>query len=350
MAVFKDELRGTWYTKFYYIDWRGKRKQAFKRGFLKKSEALAYENDYKNRSKQLPSLTLNTLSKSFLDDYKLHRRPNSYKAVETNIRLHILPELGDMPVSDITPLTVRTWQNLLIKKDLSDSTLHAINGTFKTVMNYAVKYYNLAVSPFAHVEPLGKMTARHDIIDNNDWGRLCSVITHKHDKAVFSLLFWSGMRVGELQGLTAADFDFTNKTVNINKQYNSTTKEIGPLKTSTSKRCIVLPDVCIDVVQEYFNALIEVPFLPFTFKTPRGLNHKLKRYCLAADIKPVSLHAFRHSHASMLIREGIPINLISERLGHSTPAITLRIYSHIYNDHNTQLAAALNTLGANTPA
>ena len=350
MAVFKDTARGTWYAKFYYTDWQGKRRQTLKRGFIKKSDAQKYEKDIKDRSTQSPTLSLNELSKHFLDDYKLHRRPNSYKLTDNNLRLHILPYVGKLPVNEITPLTVRTWQNEILKTDLSKSTIHAINTTFKTIMTYAVKYFNLAYSPFMRCEPIGKIEGKHNFIPLDDWGRLMAVIDNKHDRAAFSLLYWSGVRVGELQGLTPADIDFNNNTININKQYSSDNKEIAPLKTDKSKRVIAIPDFCMDIVKAYFNALVEIPPYPFTLHTSRGLNYRLKQYCIKADICPVSVHALRHSHASLLIKQGIPVNLISERLGHATPTVTLKIYSHVYENQDNELAKLLHTLGKNTPA
>lgn len=344
MAVYKDEERGTWTARFYYTDWQGKRRQKKKRGFEKKKDAVNFEADFIAKSGQNPSISLKALSDEFLSDYKVRRSPNSYKLAEANLRIHILPELGKMALNDITPLTIRTWQNKLAQTDKAQSTIKAINTTFQTVMHYAVRYYNLAANPFDKTEPVAKGSSKKQFIEHPVWLKLFSVMQNKHDKAIFSLLYWGGMRVGEVQGLSLHDINFDTGTININKQYSSDRKEISPLKTQSSNRVINIPTMCMTLVEDYIKSYLKPPLYPFTIKTARGLNEKLERYCKRANIDRISVHALRHSHASLLIKQGAAVNLISERLGHTTPTTTLRVYSHVYENQDNELAGMLDTI------
>ena len=349
MTAYKDEKTNTWMARFYYTDWKGVRKQAKKRGFEKKKDAQAYETDFIAKSQQKPQMTLRTLSEEFLKDYKVRRSANSYKLAETNSRLHILPDLGDLSLEDITPLTIRTWQNKLKESGKSSGTISSINTTLKTMFSFAVRFYGLTPNPFDKVEPLKQPEPKKEFIEHPTWLKLYAVMTNKHDRAIFSLMYWSGMRVGEVQGLSLKDINFDTNTVNINKQYSSDRKEITELKTKGSRRVITIPDLCMEVVKDYITSYLEPPMYPFAIKTARGLNEKLERYCAKAEIDRISVHVLRHSHASLLIKEGAAVNLIAERLGHTTPAVTLRVYAHVYENQDSELAGKLNDIG-NNPA
>ena len=349
MTAYKDEKTNTWMARFYYTNWKGERKQKKKRGFEKKKDALAYEADFIAQSQQKPHMTLKALADVFLADYKVRRSANSYKLAETNTRLHILPELGKLSIEDITPLTIRTWQNHLRSLGKAAGTINSINITLKTMLGYAVRFYGLYPNPFDSVEPLKQPEPTKEFIEHPTWLQLYDVMNNSHDRALFSLLYWSGMRIGEVQGLSLKDINFDTNTVNINKQYSSDRKELTALKTKGSKRVITIPDLCMDVVKEYINSYIEPPMYPFAIKTARGLNDKLARYCAKAKIDKISVHVLRHSHASLLIKEGAAVNLISERLGHTTPNVTLRVYAHVYENQDSELAGMLNNLG-NNPA
>ena len=349
MTAYKDEKTNTWTARFYYTDWKGVRKQKKKRGFEKKKDAHAYEADFIAKSQQKPQMTLRTLSEEFLTDYKVRRSANSYKLAETNTRLHILPDLGNLSIEDITPLTIRTWQNKLKESGKAAGTVNSINMTLKTMLGYAVRFYGLSPNPFDGIEPLKQPEPKKEFIEHPTWLQLYAVMVNKHDRAIFSLLYWSGMRVGEVQGLSLKDINFDTNTVNINKQYSSDRKEITELKTRGSRRVITIPDLCMDVVKDYITSYIEPPMYPFAIKTARGLNEKLERYCAKAEIDRISVHVLRHSHASLLIKEGAAVNLISERLGHTTPSVTLRVYAHVYENQDSELACKLNDIG-NNPA
>ena len=347
MTAYKDEKTNTWMARFYYTDWKGVRKQKKKRGFEKKKDAQAYEADFIAKAEQKPEMTLRALSEEFLADYKVRRSANSYKLAETNSRLHILPDLGELSLEDITPLTIRTWQNKLKESGKAPGTISSINTTLKTMFSFAVRFYGLTPNPFDKVEPLKQPEPKKEFIEHPTWLKLYAVMTNKHDRAIFSLMYWSGMRVGEAQGLSLKDINFDTNTVNINKQYSSDRKEITELKTKGSRRVITIPDLCMDVVKDYITSYLEPPMYPFAIKTARGLNEKLERYCAKAEIDRISVHVLRHSHASLLIKEGAAVNLISERLGHTTPSVTLRVYAHVYENQDSELAGKLNDFGKN---
>ena len=105
-----------------------------------------------------------------------------------------------------------------------------------------------------------------------------------------------------------------------------------------------MPPLVMQEVKDYINRLDEVTTLLFNIAFS-SLSGVLKRYAAKVGLKPIRIHDLRHSHASLLIHNGFPITLISKRLGHKSPDITLKVYSHMYKESGAQVAQFLqNTL------
>lgn len=341
MAAYYDENKKIWYCKFSYKDWRGKTRFTSKTGFKLKKDALKYEMEYKEKSTAKPDMMLKSLAENFLADYKQDRRPSSYKVAEQNIRLHILPYLGDMPIDKITPIVIRKWQAKINALGRKSGTVHAINTTFQTLLNFAVKYYDLQRNPFSTTGIQGHIEKRTIFLEKAEWDKVDALIENKYDKAVFNTLYCGGMRIGELLALTTKDIDFTRNTVSISKQFSITTNTIELPKTKTSIRKITLPTYCMEYIKIYLDSLLHQMEYPFQLIVEHAINNRLKKYCIRAGVTPVTVHQLRHSHASYLIKQGdIPVNAIAQRLGHS-PAMTLQTYAHVYKDQDAEIAAML---------
>lgn len=340
MAVYYDEKSKTWYCKFSYKDWTGKTRFTSKKGFKLKKEALRYETNYKEKSAATPDMTLDSLAQNFLADYKLDRRPASYNMAETHLRLYILPYLKDTPIDKITPIVIRKWQAKINDLGKSPSTVHAINTTFNTMLNFAVKYYNLSKNPFSVTGMQGHIEKRTTFLEKSDWDKVDALLDNKFDKAVFNILYCGGLRIGELLALTEKDIDFKSNTISINKQYSRWTKDVVPPKTKTSVRKVTLPSYCMEHIRTYLDSLQTKIKYPFQIIGESTFTIRLTKYCQKAGVTRVTVHQLRHSHASYLIKHGIPVNAIAQRLGH-TPAMTLQIYAHVYKDQDAEIASLL---------
>ena len=109
--------------------------------------------------------------------------------------------------------------------------------------------------------------------------------------------------------------------------------QVTTTKTESSNRILSIPSFVSDLLQEYYKATkyLSEKYI-FSIHSSFRLNLCKKKYCRNAGVREVSPHALRHFHASFLIRQGVPINAISKRLGHSSPSMTLNIYSHCYRE------------------
>lgn len=160
----------------------------------------------------------------------------------------------------------------------------------------------------------------------------------------FQILYWTGMRCGEMLALTKEDFDLEQRTVRINKTYQviKGKEYITTPKTEKSIRVVDLPDFLCDEMQDYFDSLYKVDDRSRLFAvTKHFLHHEMDRGAKAAGVKRIRIHDLRHSSCALLIELGYSPIQIAERLGHENVTITER-YSHLYPSVQKKMAEKLN--------
>ena len=136
---------------------------------------------------------------------------------------------------------------------------------------------------------------------------------------LFEILFWTGMREGELLALTQKDVDFDNNQINITKTYYRTNKMdvITAPKTEQSVRTIDIPEFLKNEIRDYVNRLYKYPDDERIFPVvAEPVQHKMKNHIEKAGVKKIRVHDLRHSHVVYLIHQGVEPLMIKERLGH----------------------------------
>lgn len=347
MPAYKNKERNTWYCSFYYQDWTGKRKKKKKEGFATKRDAQAWERNFLAEYAGMPDITFKTLVKAYLAKASLRVKASTLVNVTTIIGTHLLPFFGDMQIKDITAITVSAWHDSLIKKELSISYMQTLHAKLTTLFAFAMKYYNLPKNPAKIAGNIqGTKNKRMDFWTLDEFRKFAMCLKKPlHIMAVYTL-FWSGMRIGELLALTWDDIDFDNETISISKTlYLVNGKQtITTPKTVTSNRTIVMPNFIMAMLKDYkcMSQHITIEQI-FPIREPNLLT-ALKRAARRAGVKPIRIHDLRHSHASMLINGGCTPLEVANRLGHKSPAMTLNIYSHMYQSRQSQIANMLNNM------
>ena len=167
----------------------------------------------------------------------------------------------------------------------------------------------------------------------------------------FEILYWSGIREGELLALTAADIDFEHKSININKTYSRLHGEdiITTPKTKKSRRKVPIPNFLCAELKEFINTRICLQQTDRLFPyTKSFLSHEMKRGCRQTGVKRIRIHDIRHSHASLLINQGCDVLILADRLGHEKVSTTLNTYSHLFPHKQQSLIESLESLGSDT--
>ncbi len=346
MPVYYDENRKSWYASFYYQDWQGNRKRKKKEGFARKKDAQEYELTFKLQQSGSCDMLFSQMTELYLADCKIRQKPTSYHVKENSVKKHITPFFGSMPINTITVAHVRQWQNQLLEGDkYSHNYLHTVNGYLSAIFNHAVKFYGLPKNPS---KECGKIQEKRPELQFwtleqfNQFIKTVEGIYPAH--TMLMLLFWTGMRSGELLALTLKDFDFEKHTVRINKTYHRLYKEDLTLepKTERSNRIITLPTFIEEEVKDYVSKLYDYKPSERLFNVTRhNIGYRLETGAQRLGLPKIRLHDLRHSHASLLIHLGFSPLLIQERLGHENIETTLNTYSHLYPTQQGELAAKL---------
>ena len=220
MPAYKDDKTGKWETLFYYTDYKNEKRKKHKRGFNTKKEALEFEREFLAQSQFSIEMTFKSLYSLYQDDMESRIKKTTMEIKEYIVNKKILPFFENMKVKEIKPIHIRKWQSDLLKTDYSKTYLKSIYNQLTAIFNYAVRFHNLDKNPCHVAGSIGKKDADEmQILTLQEFNKMIDYVTDKENKFFYIILFWTGMRKGELLALTYEDVDFENKKISINKNF-----------------------------------------------------------------------------------------------------------------------------------
>ena len=307
MSVYKEEKTNTWRVIYRYTDWTGQRKQSQKRGFKTKREAQAWEREQMNKATADLDMTFESFIKLYTQDMQSRIKENTWHTKENIINTKLLPYFKKRKISQITPKDIINWQNEMINyrdakgKPYSPVYLKTLHNQFSAIFNHAVKYYGLRENPAAKVGNMGKSKSREMLFwTKEEYLKFAEVMM---DKPIayyaFEVLYWCGIREGELLALTPADFDFTKGTVSITKSYQRIGGRdiITPPKTEKSNRIIKMPKFLCEEMQDYLKSLYGIEPDERIFPITKNFLHReMDRGSAQAGVKRIRIHDLRHPY------------------------------------------------------
>ena len=353
MAVYKEEKTNTWRAVYRYTDWNGERKQTQKRGFKTKREAQAWEREQLNKT----SADLDMTFKSFVDlytaDMKTRLKENTWATKDHIIRTKLLPYFGRLKMCNITAQQIITWQNEMLNhkdengKPYSPVYLKTVHNQLSAIFNHAVRYYNLRENPCKKAGSMGKKKNREMMFwTKEQYLKFAEVMMDKPlSFYAFEMLYWCGIREGELLALTPADFDFEKRTVSINKSYQRLNGQdlITTPKTEKSNRVITMPQFLTEEIQDYIKMLYGIgPDDRMFTVTKSYLHREMDRGAKEAGVPRIRIHDLRHTFATLSLESGMDVKTLSAMLGHVSAATTLDIYTHVTGDMQSEAAAKID--------
>ena len=353
MPAYKDEKTGKWFAKFYYTNWQGIKKQKWKRGFATKKEALGFERDFLEKQSANPDMTFQNLYEIYMEDMAARLKQSTLLTKKTVLQTHILPFFDNKPINEIKASDVRRWQAKLMSSpnNYSQTYLKKINTELNSIINYAKRFYDLNTNPCGKAGTIGK--AKAEEMDYWTYDEYIAFREGVKDKSLsyicFEVLYWTGMREGELLALSPADIDLDNKTISINRTYQRIEgKDVftSP-KTRKSKRKIPIPDFLCQELSDYIQSRYMLDADERLFPVTKSyLSHEMIRGCKNTGVKKIRIHDIRHSHASLLINQGCDALMLADRLGHEKVSTTLNTYSHLFPHKQQELVHSLESLQA----
>lgn len=345
MSVTRDKK--TWRCQLYYEDWQGKRHRKNKRGFRTKKEAQEWERNFIQQKQRNLEITFENFVAIYLGDMQNRLRPSTMRNKRFLYDRRITPYFKTKKMCDIKTVDIREWQNELIGQNYSQTYLKTINNQLTALFNYAVKYYDLQDNPCRKAGSIGKCRpAKVDFWTQEEFDQFLTAMERKQAvKLAFLILYWTGMRIGELLALCYGDIDFSQKIISITKSCQRIDGQnlITPPKTPKSNRSVSIPDFLAKEIEGYCQSREMVSPDAFLFPfTKSYMEHEIIRGARVAGIKRIRLHDLRHSHASLLVEMGFQPLVIAERLGHEKIETTLNTYSHLYPNKQAELANRLD--------
>jgi integrase len=279
-------------------------------------------------------------------------------------RTHIInAKLGAMGLDKVLPRHVEGWLVELRAKGLSTSTVRSAYTILRAILDTAVRDGALATNPAAVIRRPKVVTTEAAFLSPEQVRCLLDASVTTRYARLFALLVNTGLRRGEALALSWADVDLTEGLLRVR---GTLARVDGALvvtepKTARSKRTVPLSPAAVDILravrasqlEERLRAGSQWHQTKFVFTTefgepcdPRNALRALKAAAGRGGLPPVGLHTLRHSAASVMLSNGVPLKVVSDMLGHSSIAITGDIYGHVSPDVSrdavSRLSAALN--------
>lgn len=303
-------------------------------------------------------ITFNVAINEYYIYLKHKLKCTTYETNTRKINLYILNYFNNKSIN-ITTKQYLDWQYYIDSLGFSYNYKSSLHYCFSDFLNFCQIYYELKDNVAIKIGNF-KNTSIKDI--GNIWSieeykQFINVVDNPLYKTLFELLFYTGLRKGEILALQWKDFNVLNKSIFINKSLtrlsNDNKKVITTPKTKSSIRIIYLNNLLVNDLLEYKNFCknfylnFKEEYFIFGGYQPISFTH-LKRkkdfYCKKANVKQIKIHEFRHSHACLLFQNNVPINEISHRLGHSSLSMTMDTYLKYLPSNEKRVVETLNSI------
>ena len=317
------------------------------------------ENGY-TRQKSVSVKNYRELSELWLKNHKLEVKPQTYSQTVSELKTHLLPVFGNIRVEKITLPMVQVFVNKIANNpNLGSVSLKIILSINKRILKYAVNLQLITVNPADNIiVPKNKKNISqkkelkyfetNQLKQFKDYlDKLPNTFRNYYHKTLYDTLLATGLRIGEAVALEWSDIDLDNGYIDVNKtlvwsrmETNSPKSMAGYRKIPIDRNTVLMLRLykarqhqCF-IEHGYGGKMAEHVFSNglHAYPSREGLQKTLTKHLKLAGLPYLTLHAFRHTHASLLLNAGISYKELQQRLGHSTLAMTMDTYSHLFDD------------------
>lgn len=329
----------------------GKRKQRKKSGFKSEREAQRFLTAALARldTGTYVSRDLGTVAHFLLEEFlptQSQLRASTLRTYEGYLRNRIVPAIGAVPLADLRPLHLQGLYAQLTADGLSPMTVRHVHAIVRRAFNRAVDWGKLPVTPVRGLDL--PATVRRELLT---WSpaearAFLQALSGDADEALFTVALTTGLRRGELLGLRWVDIRSGEGTAKIAQQVVQSGSQLlfGPPKTRRSERVVALDATTVAVLRQQKARQSELRLawgpgyvdtgLVFTREDgsccrPSSVSRRWLVLQEGLGLPRLRLHDARHTHATLALEAGVPLTVVSERLGHSTITLTANSYGHV---------------------
>ena len=356
----KDGLQGYKIVVSYTFNGEHKQKSKTVYGL---TEARRAESELIAQSKAPQSrMTVRELSDRFLAVKKLDVKEKTLVNYESILSTAILPIIGEVKLDALTVQTLEAWKLEIDNKPYTHGTKEEARRVLSTLFNYAVTADYIPSNPIKKIKPF-KDSSPPDPLHYYTAEQFREYIAAARSRAetsgdfrfytFFCIAFYTGMRKGEINALKWTDLsgNIIHVTRSVSQHVKKQTIE-GKPKSKAAVRDLQIPQPLLQILQDQKTRQQSAPAFSEDFRVCGGQNiipdqslqTQHKKNIEAANLPPITIHDFRHSHASLLINSGISIQEIARRLGHEDVQLTWKVYAHLYPREEDRAISILNQI------
>ncbi len=358
-----------YYVRINYTDIHGVYQQRQKTAYGKEA---AKEMERKLQAEVQESTAANMTVQQLYDDYLLHQkyeiRETSFEKSKGILKRHVLPLLKDYRIVKLDTVILKRWRDAINKKGLAVSTKNGIYRSLNALLNYATRMTYIPRNPLKLLGPFRdaylvdkKKTKSFDFYTYEEFvqyieiAREKAVSLYEHSfYTFFCIAFYMGLRKGEIHALKWSDIKGNTMQVrrSIAQKLKGGDRETPP-KNESSIRDLQIPVPLMKVLSEQkalqkaagrFTSDFRICGDGIRCLRDSTVENRNSLFAKEAGLRHIRIHDFRHSHASLLCNEGINIQEIARRLGHSDTETTWSTYAHLYPREEERALNVLNNL------
>lgn len=353
MSLHKDKKRGTWYVKY---------QNKTKRGFKSKKAAESFEAELitgVEKPVMVNRVKFSEVANDFLKNKKIELQYSSYLKNKELVILHILPNIYDKSIEKYTEYDCRLFKEKISKTKYSTPFKNSILNHFKAIFCHAQKYYGLTTNPIQFITPfkkgfeekIKKKKKEEQVWNYEEFRTFISHVRERSYQMLFIVLFFTGLRLGEALSLNWSDLKDHKLSVtkSVSKIAENALYEVKETKNVSSIRDVSLNESLYSLLLDYkkeeaAGSGFSDSWFMFGGEKPLSRTNIARRKDNAvkdSGVKRITIHQFRHSHATNLINDGVNVVAVSRRLGHSDVSMTLKVYTHLFQKVDIELVENL---------
>jgi integrase len=335
------------------------------KGFQTKTEGLTWLRKMQSEvdrglDVQGGKILLQEYLTQWLEASKVSLRPKTALQYEQVTRKHIVPHIGSIPVNALRLVKVEQFYSTLLLSGVGVRTVRIVHAVLHKALEKTVRYQIISYNPVHGAILPREKHGEMQILDDRQLGQFLIAAKGSRFEAMYYLAVSTGMRQGELFGLKWADLQWQSGTLNIQRQVQKIPGkgwDFEEPKTRAGRRTIKVGESVLQALrvhrlnQELQKASVGARWKDFDLVFSSSIGTPVDRSNLRADfnqvlekagIPRIRFHDLRHTAASILLNQGVPVIAVSRRLGHSKPSITLDVYGHLINELDEESARIMD--------
>jgi len=275
-------------------------------------------------------------------------RPTTLRSYRLSVGRYLSPRIGRLRLRELTPARLTGLYAALAEDGTPSATVKRTHEVLRNALGYAVRAGLMDANPCNRAEvptherkPIRPLTLEQV-------QALLNAARSDSLEALYALAVGTGMRFGELMGLQWGDINYAERIITIARAVQEAGGKpvIGLPKSAASRRRVHLPQFCIDALRRHPRRLSpwvfssENPSMPL--QRSNVVRRSFKKLLARAGLPSIRFHDLRHSHATLMLASGANVKVLADRLGHSDPALTLRVYAHAFESDQREAVNRLD--------